>query len=167
MSAAHPEVELHRGGFQPPPSPPTDPLDPLARISRPGLEGDGEAESPRPSESRARAFTAASSPGSAVTAATLAKTLTGGLLIVAALASWALRWRNRELRRPTHGELHEITAPAARIMLRHVDVALEARLLQDAADACDAAAGLVAYLETDPISRRRAPEPPPAPEPEE
>jgi hypothetical protein len=168
MSDQHPgPVELDRGRFRPPPSPRNDPLDPAATLSLPsGAEPSG-AELHEPSGPPAAPDSSGTSPPSErhVTAAALAKTLAGGLLIVCAGVSLLLRSRNRDLRRPTRGELHEMTAPTARILLRHTDVAMEAGLLADLADGCAAANALVEYLETDPIRRRTAPEPPP-PEPE-
>lgn len=166
-----PAVELTRGGFRPSPSLRNDPLDPMATVDQPGGNG---AEPPAPSGPPASASpsTKASHPSDdsgPTTPAALAQVLAGGLLILAAGLSLALRWsrRNLELRRPTQRELAEVTHPTARIVLRHTDVAMETRLLADIADGCRAAAGVVDYLETDPIRRRAAPEPaPPAPTPE-
>lgn len=83
------------------------------------------------------------------TAADTARLVAGLLGLVVAGAAMVVRWRaGRELRRPTKGQLDDISAPLARIGMRHVPAGL---LNADLADSLAAGAALGAYVSAGPL----------------
>lgn len=76
--------------------------------------------------------------------------LVAGIIAVAATAAnVAVRWQlKRQLRQPSKRQRREIAAPAARILMRHADMA---KLAPDLVDALDLAAATGAYVGDGPL----------------
>jgi hypothetical protein len=149
-------------GFRPPPTRRLDP--PLAEETAQEMgQGEGptttaagvandvgpdhlEPAGPRPRP--ADTPTPTSSAGKP-TAAQTAKLIAGLLGLAVAGAAAVIGWRGRrQLRRPSKQQLDDISAPLARITIRHVPADL---LKEDLADAALAGAAVGAYLTDGPL----------------
>lgn len=131
-SAAGPETELGT-------SPQTDLTTSRGRWSMPGI--------PRP-DADPRTLTSSAGKAPKPSTAETARLVAGLLGLAVAGVALVVRWRGRDLRRPTKTQVDDIAAPVARILMRHVDPLL---LSPDLADAALAGSAVGAYLTDGPL----------------
>lgn len=77
----------------------------------------------------------------------MGRALVGALTVVWIAARWALRARQRDLRRPTPEEYSGVADPIGRILARHAPVEFAPDLIMDIMDGSEAAGALVLYLD--------------------
>lgn len=90
------------------------------------------------------------------TAKDVATALAGLLAVIAGVSAWMIRLSSAkrwDLREPDDAEVAKVADPLARILERHFDSAL---LTPDLVDGVAAAAGVAAYVRTDPLYRANA-----------
>ena len=152
----------------PRPSPNHPSPSPTPSPSRNPFEANGDAsdyaEQPTPGPGSDDTRTASYSPGEPrkrakiADKADVARMLGGLFVVLAGLAGFLATRAGRELRPPTESERMEVAEPVAAILCRHVGADF---LTEDLTDSIRAAAGLVAYIQTDPMprahKRRQAP----------
>jgi hypothetical protein len=160
-------VELSRSRFQTPPHLRDDPMPEGTAIS----DGESPSATDRPEPSDQPSRPSRLSGGEAPSRADVAAVFAGALLLGAAFISWGLKARRKRLRQPSAAERMAVARPLASIFQRHLDIAAAGPILSDIADGCAAAAGVMVYLETNPVQSAverpaPAPEPEPAPEPD-
>lgn len=143
------------------PSPSANPFDPEAASYGPDSAGQ---PTPGPGSDGTRTANffrgdrgehAAPKAPKRVSTADVAKTVGSLLVLLAGVAGWLANRTGRELRPPTEAERAEVAEPVAAILVRHVGAEF---LTDDLVDGIRAAAGVAAYVQTNPIkspSRRR------------
>ncbi len=159
-------------GFARPASDPPDPTwttdpAPEAEASPDAAGGPGRPVESDPSGQSSGLTRTSTTSSDSASPAEVARLVAGFLGLAYAGASWLLRRARRKvLRPPTQAELLSVARPVGAILGRHSPAAqIESEAARDLVDATKAVAGVVAYLQTEPVQPLQADYVQAAPEP--